>query len=199
MFQSIPHSVLEVMRQLEEDDAQDRIDGTPGAKRLRQIPPETGQFIALIAACSPEGAWVELGTSAGYSSLWLSLAAQERAQSLETVEADPRKVERARVTFSRASVSALVKIRPGDARQYLAEMERGIAFCFMDVDKVDYQACYDLLLPKLVAGGLLVIDNLISHADSLADFREFVLADERVDGLVLPLGKGLLLARRTAT
>ncbi|MBI5839911.1 MAG: hypothetical protein HZB19_07390 [Chloroflexi bacterium] len=54
---------------MEQRDAQDRDDGTPRMQRLRQIPPETGKFIAMLAASTPEGTVVEIGTSAGYSTL----------------------------------------------------------------------------------------------------------------------------------
>lgn len=67
MFHDIPGAVLARMQELEAIDAHDREDGTPRLKRLRQIPPETGRFIALLAASSPSGRWIEIGTSAGYS------------------------------------------------------------------------------------------------------------------------------------
>ena len=76
MFHDLPEAIQEQMTALEEIDAQDRQDGTPQVKRLRQIPPATGKFLAFIAASAPEGAWLEIGTSAGYSALWLSLAAK---------------------------------------------------------------------------------------------------------------------------
>ena len=64
MFSSIPLYVLDRMCELELRDAADRLDGTPRLQRLRQIPPETGRFIALIAASAPPGALLEIGTSA---------------------------------------------------------------------------------------------------------------------------------------
>ena len=77
MYGTIPQVILDRMRYLEAADARDRADGTPRMKRLRQITPETGKFIALLAAAAPKGRWVEIGTSAGYSTLWLALACRE--------------------------------------------------------------------------------------------------------------------------
>ena len=85
--------MLDRMRILEELDAADRIDDTPRMKRLRQIPPETGRFLAILAASAPEGEVIEIGTSAGYSSLWLSLACQATNRRLRTFEVLPAKVE----------------------------------------------------------------------------------------------------------
>lgn len=69
MFNEIPEKILSRMRELEEIDRRDRGDGTPRLQRLRQIPPETGRFIAVLAAAAPDGDCIEIGTSAGYSTL----------------------------------------------------------------------------------------------------------------------------------
>ena len=64
MFESISPAMLSRMRELEAIDLRDRTDGTPQIKRLRQIPPEVGKFIALLAASAPVGPIIEIGTSA---------------------------------------------------------------------------------------------------------------------------------------
>lgn len=76
MFKSIRPSILEQMQYLEQIDAKDRKDETPRMQRVRQIPPETGKFLALLAANLPEGEYLEIGTSAGYSTLWITLACE---------------------------------------------------------------------------------------------------------------------------
>lgn len=91
MFHHIPTSVQERMDYLEAIDARDRTDGTPRAQRMRQVPPETGRFIALLAASAPAGAHLETGTSAGYSALWLALACRETGRRPTTFEALPAK------------------------------------------------------------------------------------------------------------
>jgi caffeoyl-CoA O-methyltransferase len=82
MFNDIPTNVIERMHELEQLDAQDRDNATPRLERLRQIPPETGRFIALWAAIAPRGAIIEIGTSAGYSTLWLSLACRATGRTM---------------------------------------------------------------------------------------------------------------------
>lgn len=71
MFHTISPAMQAQMQRLEQIDAQDRLDGTPRTQRLRQIPAETGQFLAILAASAPPGHLIEIGTSAGYSTLWL--------------------------------------------------------------------------------------------------------------------------------
>ena len=86
MFRDVPQAMLKRMLELEQIDARDRIDGTPRMKRLRQIPPEVGRFIALLAAAAPAGRWIEIGTSAGYSTLWLALACRAAGRKIRTYE-----------------------------------------------------------------------------------------------------------------
>ena len=183
------------MDYLREIDRRDRLDGTSRLERLRQIPPETGKFIALLAAGCPEGELIEIGTSAGYSALWLSLACMEREQRLTTFELLPEKVAMARETFTQAGVTDFVELVEGDARDQL-EQAREIAFCFLDAEKEAYLDLYRLVVPRLVPGGLLVADNAINHREVLAEMLSEALSDERVDALVVPIGKGELVCRR---
>jgi predicted O-methyltransferase YrrM len=121
MFHNISQTVLDQMKALEGIDAQDRQDGTPHLKRLRQIPPETGRFLAMLAAVVPEGAWLEIGTSAGYSALWISLAANLRGRKLITFELLPDKVTLAKKTLKKAQVENLVELVHGDARGHVGD------------------------------------------------------------------------------
>ena len=192
MFHSIRKPMLERMQFLEKLDQQDRADGTTRMSRLRQIPPETGQFLALMLAEAPAGEVIEIGTSAGYSTLWLALACETHQRNLTTFEVLPEKITLARETFSLAEVELTVTLVQGDACQYLSKMDN-IAFCFLDAEKEVYQECYETVLPKLVKGGLLIADNAINHQATLQPMLDMALADERVDAMILPIGKGELV------
>ena len=195
MFNNIPQPILDRMRLLEQLDARDRHDDTPRLLRLRQIPPETGKFIALLAASAPPGEIIEIGTSAGYSTLWLSLAREQRAGRIVTFEIMPEKSAMARETFRAAGLEEHVQLIAGDARFHLRQREK-IAFCFLDAEKDVYDECYESVVPGLVHGGLLVADNVISHREELAPFLGKVLNDPRVDVLVVPIGSGALVCRK---
>ncbi len=195
MFHAIASEILERMHELERRDEADRADGTPRLERLRQIPEETGRFIALWAASAPEGAVIEIGTSAGYSALWLSLACRATGRRLTTFELLANKAAMARQTFSRAGVDDLVTLVEGDFLDH-AERIGPVGFCFLDAEKEAYAACYDAVVPLLVPGGLLVADNAINHRETLQEMIDAALGDERVDALVVPIGKGELVCRR---
>jgi len=195
MFHNIHPAVLERMRYLEEIDANDRLDGTPRMQRLRQIPPETGKFLALLAAGAPEGNVLEIGTSAGYSTLWLAIAALAAGRRIVTFEVLPEKVKLARETIRAAGLEDIVELIAGDGRGHLARYEE-IGFVFLDAEKEVYGDCYELVVPRLVKGGLLVADNAINHREALAPMLERALSDERVDALIVPIGKGELVCRK---
>ena len=195
MFHDIPEPILARMRELETIDNRDREDGTPRLDRLRQIPPQTGRFLALMAASAPSGQLLEIGTSAGYSTMWLALGARETDHSLTTFEVLPKKAALARETFRQTALTDFVTLVVGDARLYLPDLQ-DVALCFLDAEKEVYSDSYDLVVPNMVRGGLLLADNAINHRETLQPFLDRALADQRVDAMIVPVGKGILLARK---
>ncbi len=195
MFHEIPDIMFKRMQEMERWDVIDRTDGTPITKRLRQIPPETGKFLALLCANAPKGNVIEIGTSGGYSSMWLSLACRVRGDQLTTFEILPNKIELARETFRTVGIETVIQLVHGDARQLLDQYHQ-IAFCFLDTEKDIYSDCYEKVVPNLLQGGLLVADNVLSHKDDLNSFVEQAQRDPRVDALIVSIGKGVLLCRK---
>jgi len=195
MFLDIPDAIKERLQQLEQIDARDRTDGTPRLKRLCQIPPETGKFIALLAATAPGGKYIEIGTSAGYSTLWLALACRATGRRITTFELLPEKVRLEQETVEVTNTSDVIEIVVGDARDYLPDLD-DISFCFLDAEKELYHDCYEMVMQRLVPGGLLIADNAISHQHDLQPMLERALADNRTDALVVPVGKGELICRK---
>jgi caffeoyl-CoA O-methyltransferase len=192
MFHNIPRPILEQMKYLEEKNQRDRKDGTPTIERLRQIPPQTGRFIALMVSLAPDGKIIEIGTSGGYSTLWLSLVCRNSGRRITTFEILPEKVTLAQQTFDLANVSDVIDLVHGNALSYLPDC-KNIAYCFLDAEKEIYQKCYDIVVPNMVPSGILVADNVISHEAILKPMVNHALADERVDALVVPIGSGVLL------
>ncbi len=195
MFNDLSATTLEVMHELEARDERDRDDGTPHLERLRQITPDTGRFIALWAAAAPAGAVIEVGTSAGYSALWLTQACRLTGRSLTTFEILPEKARLARATFERTAVTDVVRLVEGDFLDHADEFT-DVGFCFLDAEKDVYEACYDIVVPKMVPGAILVADNATSHREDLESLIGRVLADDRVDAMVATVGKGELVCRR---
>jgi len=183
------------MRELEQMDSLERREGTAAFERLRQVPSGTGRFLAIAAASTPDGAFIEIGTSGGYSALWISLACRALGRRLTTYEIAGPKVALATETFRKAGVDDIVTIVEGDARDYIGE-QGNVSFCFLDTEKNLYEECYEAVISNMVSGGVLVADNAISHAGDLSPFLDRAESDERVDTMVVPVGEGVLLVRR---
>lgn len=195
MFNDIPQKIIDRMEELEQIDSQDRSNGTTRIKRLRQIPRETGKFIALLAATAPPGRLLEIGTSAGYSTLWLALACRAVGQWITSFEILDDKAQLARNTFELTEVDDVVDFIHGDALKHLPNCE-GVSFCFLDAEKDIYVECYEAVVPNMVSGGILIADNAINHEKVLRPMLDRALLDERVDAIVVPIGKGELVCRK---
>jgi caffeoyl-CoA O-methyltransferase len=149
----------------------------------------------MLAAGAPAGRYIEIGTSAGYSTLWLAMTCEELGRKITTFEILPDKAKIARETFRVAQLDDTITLIEGDARNHLPELT-SIAFCFLDCDKELYGECYEMVVPKLMKGGFLVADNAINLSAALKPMIDIALQDERVDSLVVPIGKGELVCRK---
>ncbi|MGA3031160.1 MAG: class I SAM-dependent methyltransferase [Candidatus Limnocylindrales bacterium] len=192
----IPETIRTVMAELKARDAEDRSDGTPHEARLRAISPEVGQFLLTLAISIGATTIVEVGTSGGYSTLWLAIAASKTGGRVITFENDAAKAVLARDTFERAGVGRVVELREGDGGADLLALGGPADLVFIDSEKRDYIRLLDLAVGVLGPGGLFVADNLISHESELVEFRARALADPRLTGLVVPIGAGELVAVR---
>src|SRR3989442_8566732 len=178
----------QVMRALEEQVARDQ-------PSLRSVSVDVGRCLSLLAMAAPQGTFLELGSSAGYSTLWLSLAARARGVTLTTVELNQKKVALVRENMSRAGAAGLVQAVHGNALDYVTRFEE-IAFCFSDLQPPELNAkTYEKAVPRLVPGGLLVIDN-VTFPRVQTELLNRAEKDPRVDCVLLPFPKGDLICRR---
>jgi predicted O-methyltransferase YrrM len=178
----------QVMRSLEEQTERDQ-------RSLRSVDSDVARVLSLLAMSAPPGAFLELGSSGGYSSLWLSLAARAKEVTLTTVDLDERKVALARENISRAGAAGSVQVFHGDALDYATRFEE-IAFCFSDIEPPENNAkVYEKVVPRLVPGGWLVIDNMTSPRIQ-KDLLNRAENDPRVDCVLLPFPKGDLICRK---
>ncbi len=195
MFHAIPPAMARRMAVMQEEDAEQRRQGLPRERRYCQVPPVTGRFLALLCASAPAGVAVEVGTSAGYSAMWLSLACKLHDRRLLCFEKSAYKAGIARETFALSGIADQLELFVGDAREGLSDVQ-DIGFAFLDAEKSEYGDYFELCLARTVPGGVFACDNITSHESQLADFRAAVEADPRVDALMVPIGKGVLVARK---
>jgi predicted O-methyltransferase YrrM len=178
----------QVMRTLEDQVARDQ-------RSLRSVDSDVARVLSLLALSAPRGAFLELGSSGGYSSLWLSLAARARGVTLTTVDLDEEKVALARTNIAQAGADGSVQVFHGDAFDYAGRPEQ-LSFCFSDIEPPENNAkIYELIVPRLVPGGWLIVDNVTSPRVQTALINR-AQTDSRVDSVLLPFPKGDLICRK---
>ena len=195
MFRDIPQSIEVTQGHLKALEAWRVAQGMERKRLLRQISPETGKLLALLLANCPAGNAAEVGTGAGYSALWLALACRATGRKLVTFELDEAKAALALHCLDAAAVLDVVELRQTDALEGLKGLSN-ISFCFIDAERDMARSAYEQALALLPTGGLIVVDNAISHA---AEFQEFLYdaeMDPRVDAVIAPMDSGLLICRK---
>jgi predicted O-methyltransferase YrrM len=191
----MPHPNAALLRELEAHGAAHDAQTPDHGKRLLNITPDTGAFLALLLRACRARRILEIGTSNGYSTIWLAEAAVETGGRVTTVERTPAKAALARTTFARASAIAPIAVEVADAGEILARTPSGEwDFIFLDADRDHYVAWWPDLRRALAPGGLLVVDNAVSHAIEVAPFIAAVTADEELASVLVPIGKGEFLA-----
>lgn len=167
---------------------------------MLNITPDTGRFLAMLVEGYRPNRILEIGTSNGYSTLWLARAAKEVRASIDTIEFNPAKIRMAVANFAEAGCEKIVTLQMRDAGDYLAACEADhFDFVFLDSDRTRYQAwCDDLL--RVLKFGVLIADNATSHPDELVEFRARIDAETNLETVTLPIGKGqLVVTSRAAT
>lgn len=162
--------------------------------RWRNLEPETARLLAVLIRALAPRRLLELGTSNGYSTIWLADAARSVGGSLVSVEIDATRTERARENLAQAGLEGVVELRVEDAATTLsASADAAWEFIFLDAERPAYPGYWSDLVRALAPSGLLAVDNVVSHASELVEFRELVAGDERVMEAICPTGAGVLL------
>jgi predicted O-methyltransferase YrrM len=179
------------------EDLGDRHDAAPipHEERLLNITPHTGAFLAVLVRVSRAQRILEIGTSNGYSTLWLAEAAHATGGRVTTVEHRPAKATLARATFARAMAIAPIDLREGDGGEVLAAAPAGeYDFIFLDADRGRYVGWWPAIRRSLSDGGVIVVDNAVSHASEVAAFVGEVTGDPAFTVVLVPIGKGEFVA-----
>jgi predicted O-methyltransferase YrrM len=189
----LDETVLAVLARLEAEEAAERAAGLPANQRSRQIEPTTGRFLFALAASQAGIEVLEVGASRGYSSIWLAAGARVLGGRLVSLEHDAEKIAAWRRNVADAGLEEWAELVEGDAFETLRSTRDVFDLVFLDAEKNDYEALFELIRPLLDAGGLVVADNVLSHADPLAAYSAARQADPTLSSVTVPLDRGLEL------
>jgi predicted O-methyltransferase YrrM len=163
--------------------------------RFRNVEPPTAELLAVLVRSAGARRVLEIGTSNGYSTLWLADAVEATGGELVSLEIDPARTALARENLERAGLAAVAELRTQDAGEALrsfADAEWDLIF--LDAERPAYVGYWPDLVRILAPGGLLVVDNVISHAHQLVEFDALVRGDARFVVAQVAVGAGALLA-----
>jgi len=186
--------VLATLARLEEEDRAERAAGLPPERRSRQIPPTTGRFLFALAASQAGVEVLEIGGSRGYSSIWLAAGARVLGGRVVSLEHDAERAAAWRANVAAAGLEEWAELVEGDAHETLRATEDVFDVVFVDAEKHEYELLFALARPLLEPGGLVVADNVLSHAETLAAYSAARQTDPTLSSVTLPLDRGLELS-----
>jgi len=156
--------------------------------RFWSVPRKDGEFLHFLAKAIRAKNVLELGTSQGFSAIWLGLGLEETGGRLTTIEFSKERYEVAYKNVGEAGLSQRVTLIQGDAHRELARLEGPFDFVFMDADKEGQMDYFNKLFPrKLVPGGILAVHNAIRQAEAMKDYLEMIRKHPEFDTVTLSL------------
>ncbi|QKU23015.1 O-methyltransferase [Acinetobacter lwoffii] len=162
--------------------------------RYRNIEPESGRFLSMLIRAQQSKNILEIGTSTGYSTLWLAEAARQTQAMITTLEVDAERVAQAKQYATEIDLADLINFKVIDAQVYLEAEKEIFDFILLDAERDAYVSYWPHLSRLLKAkGGLLVVDNVISHAAEVEEFIALIQQDPRFIMSIVPIGAGLLM------
>lgn len=201
---TLDKDVQMILKELDERREQDRkafnTDGFDADKAALAAGPETAGLLNLMIRMTDAKLIVEVGTSMGYTALWLGEAARATGGRVIGTEGVESKHEIAMDYITRAGLADIVEVRLGDAKEAVAAIDDPIDLAFVDAWKTDYVDYFDMLLPKMSVGGAIVADNITypeSNAETMAEYTAYVRGLPNVRSGLVPIGNGIEVSVKT--
>lgn len=153
---------------------------------------EDGRFLRMLIASAGKKKALEIGGASGYSGIWIGLGLRETGGTLVTIEYDPGRARELAANIKRAGLSDIVTVVAGDAFKEVPKVVGTFDFVFLDAWKRDYLRFFDLVFPRLDAGGLFIGHNVVNKKAELVDFLGKVEQHPSLfTTIVLPSGEGM--------
>ncbi len=158
------------------------------------IPPETGQFLNILIKTRGFKKVLEIGTSNGYSAIWLGEALNNTGGHLWTIESNKKnRFPLATQNISKSGLKNITQIL-GHAPEAIPKTPRFFDLAFFDATKCEHQDYFNALKTRIKKGGTIITDNAISHADELEGYLKLVQKDKNWHTELLSIGTGLMLS-----
>jgi predicted O-methyltransferase YrrM len=184
-----------VLADLEEEGRRHDAQEHEHSRKMLNLEPETARLLSILVRSSRRGRVLEIGTSNGYSTIWLAWAVGP-AGHITSVDRDAHKQTLADANLRRAGLRDVVELLHGDATGIVATLPGPFDCVFFDADRRSAPDQLALLLPRLTPDALLLADNALSHPDESAGYLAALAALPEFEHIAVPIGKGLSVAYR---
>jgi predicted O-methyltransferase YrrM len=164
------------------------------SRKFLNLEPHTAEVVVMLLRIGCVRNLLEIGTSNGYSTIWLASTIGPPGGRVTSIDRDAGKHAMARENLAAVDLLRYVDLVQGDATEIAARLPGPFDCVFFDADRVSAPKQLDILLPKLSLPALLLADNATSHADQIAGYLARVEAIEGVSHTIFPVGKGLSVA-----
>ena len=155
---------------------------------------ESANFLNMLIKISNSKNVLEVGTSNGYSGIWLAKALKVTGGKLTSIEFYEKRIVLAQDNFKKCGVDDIITVLQGSACKVLPTIDEEFDFAFVDANKSEYVQYFDIIDPKLKKGGIIACDNITSHPAKVASFVDKINADPNYQVEILDLPAGMLLA-----
>jgi predicted O-methyltransferase YrrM len=183
-----------LLKELEDHAAAHDAMETEHSRKLLNLEPDTAQLLSILVRSSGARRVLEIGTSNGYSTIWLADSVGPSGGRVTSIDRSQAKQDIARENLSKAGLLEHVDLRCGDATEVVKTLPGPFDFVFFDADRKSAPDQLTLLLPKLAPVALILADNVLSHPAEIADYLAVVNSLKRLQHVVVPVGKGLSIA-----
>jgi len=180
---SIPPEAARVLADIKKKDTE-----------MFSVSEEDGRFLRILIGARGARHALEIGAARGYSAIWMGLALRDTGGSLVTIEFDPARAKEAKANVERAGLASTVRVVAGDAFAEIPKVTGAFDLVFLDAWKPDYKKFFDLVFPRLEAGGVFVAHNVVNKRNEMKDFLQAITTrPDAWSSIVSPSGEGMSL------
>ena len=183
----VPAPIAGILREIKQQD-----------KELYAVSEEDGKFLRVLAATRGTKRALEIGGASGYSAIWIGLALRETGGRLTTIEYDAKRAKENAANITRAGLTDVVTVIAGDAFAEIPKLPGTFDFVFLDAWKPDYKKFFDIVFPRLDAGGVFLAHNVVNKRDEMKDFLQAITTRPGAwTTVVSPSSEGMSITYKT--
>jgi predicted O-methyltransferase YrrM len=182
------------LKQLEEHGQAHDAQETEHSRKMLNLEPATAELVSILAQSSRTRRVLEIGTSNGYSTIWLAASVGPTGGRVISIDRSREKHVLAQDNLRRAGLLEYVELRTGDATEVIQTLAGPFDFVFFDADRISAPQQLRLIMDRLALPALILADNATSHPDQIAGYLAMVKRLQQLQHVLLPVGKGLSVA-----